>query len=247
MNPSALCMSLSRPTRGSKAGQALVEFLIVLPVLVLLIFGIIEMGAAWRTYQVATNTAREGARLTILPFVNMSGDPDNEYLSDGITEELLNALAQLPGLRVPGRTSSFAFKGQNLTIQQIADTLNVAHVLEGSVRRSGETVLITAQLVDAQSDTHLWSDTFERELEDIFAIQREIALAIVDEAYLRGRYFLNQRTSQSIRSANTEFQQAVDLDPQYAEVYSGLADSYLLLTNYGFLSRTNLEQGLIAA
>ena len=111
----------------------------------------------------------------------MSGDPDNEYFSDGITEELLNALAQLPGLRVPGRTSSFAFKGQNLTIQQIADTLNVAHVLEGSVRRSGETVLITAQLVDAQSDTHLWSDTFERELEDIFAIQREIALAIVDQ------------------------------------------------------------------
>ena len=183
--------------------------------------------------------------VAVLPFVNMSGDPDNEYFSDGITEELLNALAQLPGLRVPGRTSSFAFKGQNLTIQQIADTLNVAHVLEGSVRRSGETVLITAQLVDAQSDTHLWSDTFERELEDIFAIQREIALAIVDqlqvtlagnqretlvadatenpeahETYLRGRYLWNQRTYGSLRNAITEFQRAVDLDPDYAEAYS---------------------------
>ena len=105
--------------------------------------------------------------VAVLPFVNMSGDPDNEYFSDGITEELLNALAQLPGLRVPGRTSSFAFGGQNLTIQQIADTLNMAHVLEGSVRRSGETVLITAQLVDAQSDTHLWSDTFERVASDL--------------------------------------------------------------------------------
>ena len=94
----------------------------------------------------------------------MSGNHDNEYFSDGITEELLNALAQLPGLRVPGRTSSFAFKGQNLTIQQIADTLNVAHVLEGSVRRDRERVLITAQLIEAQTDTHLWSDTFERGL-----------------------------------------------------------------------------------
>ena len=188
--------------------------------------------------------------VAVLPFVNMSGDPDNEYFSDGITEELLNALAQLPGLRVPGRTSSFAFGGQNLTIQQIADTLNMAHVLEGSVRRSGETVLITAQLVDAQSDTHLWSDTFERELEDIFGIQREIALAIVDqlqvtlarnqretlvaeatenteahETYLRGRYLWYQRTYGSLRNAITEFQRAIDLDPNYAEAYSGLAES----------------------
>ena len=119
--------------------------------------------------------------VAVIPFVNMSGNPENEYFSDGITEELLNALAQLPDVRVPGRTSSFAFKGQNLTIQQIADTLNVAHILEGSVRRSGETVLITAQIVDAETDTHLWFDTFERELEDIFAIQREIAAAIADQ------------------------------------------------------------------
>ena len=137
-------------------------------------------------------------------------------------------------------------RGQSITIQQIADTLNVAHVVEGSVRRDGDRVLITAQLVDAQTDTHLWSATFERELTDIFAIQREIATAIADqlqitlsvgqqtqlvaeatenteahEAYLRGRYFWNQRTEAGLRNAITEFQRAVALDPSYAEAYSG--------------------------
>ena len=214
--------------------------------------------------------------VAVLPFVNMSGDSNNEYFSDGITEELLNALAQLPDLRVPGRTSSFAFKDGGLTIRQIADTLDVAHVLEGSVRRQGETVLITAQLIDAQTDAHLWSDTFERELTDIFAIQREIATAIADqlqvslsgaeqarlvgeatasteahEAYLRGRYFWNQRTAESIRTAISEFQRAVDLDSNYAEAYSGLADSYLIIDNYVFRTmpdyRTNSELGLAAA
>ena len=214
--------------------------------------------------------------VAVLPFVNMSGDSNNEYFSDGITEELLNALAHLPDLRVPGRTSSFAFKDGGLTIRQIADTLDVAHVLEGSVRRQGETVLITAQLIDAQTDAHLWSDTFERELTDIFAIQREIATAIADqlqvslsgaeqarlvgegtanteayEAYLRGRYFWNQRTAESIQTAIREFQRAVDLDSNYAEAYSGLADSYLIVDNYVFRTmpdyRTNSELGLAAA
>ena len=214
--------------------------------------------------------------VAVLPFVNMSGDSNNEYFSDGITEELLNALAHLPDLRVPGRTSSFAFKDGGLTIRQIADTLDVAHVLEGSVRRQGETVLITAQLIDAQTDAHLWSDTFERELTDIFAIQREIATAIADqlqvslsgaeqarlvgegtanteayEAYLRGRYFWNQRTAESIQTAISEFQRAVDLDSNYAEAYSGLADSYLIIDNYVFRTmpdyRTNSELGLAAA
>ena len=214
--------------------------------------------------------------VAVLPFVNMSGDSNNEYFSDGITEELLNALAHLPDLRVPGRTSSFAFKDGGLTIRQIADTLDVAHVLEGSVRRQGETVLITAQLIDAQTDAHLWSDTFERELTDIFAIQREIATAIADqlqvslsgaeqarlvgegtanteayEAYLRGRYFWNQRTAESIQTAISEFQRAVDLDSNYAEAYSGLADSYLIIDNYVFRTmpdyRTNSQLGLAAA
>ena len=197
--------------------------------------------------------------VAVLPFDNMSGDPDNEYFSDGITEELLNALAQLPDLRVPGRTSSFAFKGQNITIQQIADTLDVTHILEGSVRRAGERVLITAQLVDAQTDSHLWSDTYERELNDIFAIQREIATAIADqlqvtlsggvevslagqgtqnpeahEAYLRGRHLWNQRTRESILASIEEFQRAVDLDLGYAEAWSGLADAHLVFMHWSW-------------
>ena len=215
--------------------------------------------------------------VAVLPFVNMSGDPDNEYFSDGITEELLNALAHIPDLRVLGRTSSFAFKGQNLRNQQIADTLGVAHILEGSVRRSGETVLITARLVEAQNDTQLWSNTFERELDDIFAIQREIATAIADqlqvtlsgdqrrrlvaeatesteahEAYLRGRFLWNQRTGESLRNAIAQFQRAIELDPDFAEAYSGLADSYVLVDVYnpnpdGIDYRANYERARGAA
>jgi TolB-like protein len=172
--------------------------------------------------------------VAVLPFENLSGNPENEYFSDGITEELLNTLAQLPDLRVPGRTSSFAFKGQDLTIQEIADTLHVAHILDGSVRRAGSRVLITAQLVDARTDSHLWSESYERELDDIFAIQREIAQSIAvqlevrlsgaderalaagqtgsteaHDAYLRGRYLWSQRTEETPRNAISEFQRAV--------------------------------------
>ena len=212
--------------------------------------------------------------VAVLPFVNMSGNPDNEYFSDGITEELLNALAQLPGVRVPARTSSFAFKGQNIPIQDIAESLGVANVLEGSVRRDGERVLITAQLVEAGSGFHIWSDTYERELEDIFAIQREIATAIAGqlqialsgeqqtqlvaeatesteayEEYLRGRYLLEQRTEESLLNAITEFQQAIDLDPDYAEAYAGLADSYVLGASFGWLPdyRGSIDLGLTAS
>ena len=236
--------------------------------------GWILFGGGMGTGSVPTSIEQSVA---VLPFDNMSGDPDNEYFSDGITEELLNALAHIPDLRVPGRTSSFAFKGQNITIQQIADTLDVAHVLEGSVRRDGERVLIAAQLVDARADTRIWSETFERELTDIFAIQREIATAIADqlqvtlsgdqqrrlvpeatesteahEAYLRGRYFWNQRTPAALQTAFTQFRRAIDVDPNYAEAYSGLADSYNVADGYARTAeqrnyRTNVEQGLIAA
>lgn len=212
--------------------------------------------------------------VAVLPFENMSGNPDNEYFSDGITEELLNALAQIPDLRVPGRTSSFAFKDQNITIQQIADTLDVAHVLEGSVRRSGDRVLITAQLVDARTDSHVWSETYERVLTDLFAIQREIATAIAmelqgtlgsgqdegvvvggtesaeaHEAYLRGRYFWNQRTGESLDAAIGEFERAVDLDPEYAEAWAGLAQSLILMPEYGGVAeaRAWTERGIAAA
>ncbi len=117
------------------------------------------------------------ASIAVLPFADMSPDRDQEYFSDGISEELLNLLGKIPGLRVAARTSSFSFKGQNLEIPEIADRLNVAHVLEGSVRKADNQVRITAQLIDARSDTHLWSETWNRTLDDIFAIQDEIAAA----------------------------------------------------------------------
>ena len=195
--------------------------------------------------------------VAVLPFVNMSGDPDNEYFSDGITEELLNALTQIPDLRVPARTSSFVFKGQNIPIQEVAQRLRVTHVLEGSVRRDGTRVLITVRLSDAATDSQLWSETFERELDDIFATQREIAAAVAGqlrislsgdqqarlvadatertdayEDYLRGRFLLNQRTAESLPAAIAQFQRAIEADSGFAEAYAGLADTYLVLDVY---------------
>ena len=116
--------------------------------------------------------------IAVLPFVNMSGDPDNEYFSDGISEEILNVLAGTRELQVAARTSSFSFKGKPMEVPEIAAALNVRMVLEGSVRRQGDKVRITAQLIDAQNGFHLWSQTYDRKLEDIFAIQDEIARAI---------------------------------------------------------------------
>ncbi len=239
------------------------------------------VGTGWVVFggSLGTGEAPESVEqsVAVLPFVNMSGNPANEYFSDGITEELLNALSQLPGLRVPARTSSFAFKGQNIPIGQIADALGVAHVLEGSVRREGNRVLITAQLVDARTDSHLWSETFERELDDIFAIQREIATAITDqlrvslsvdqqarlvgeatestdayEAYLRGRYLWSQRSDESLRNAIAQFERAIELDSGYAEAFSGLADSYVLVDVYdpnpeALDYRANYQRALVAA
>ena len=119
--------------------------------------------------------------IAVLPFVNMSSDPEQEYFSDGISEEILNSLAKIKELKVAGRTSSFAFKGQNQDLRQIGDTLGVEHILEGSVRKSGAQVRITAQLIQVDDGFHLWSETYDRELTDVFAIQDEIATAILKQ------------------------------------------------------------------
>lgn len=206
---------------------------------------------------------RGGAALdsiAVLPFTNMSGNPDNEYFGDGLAEELLNSLVRVEGLRVAARTSSFEYKGRNIDVRRIGEALNVATVLEGSVRRSGDRVRVTAQLVRADDGFHLWSDTFDASLEDIFAVQDRIALAIVDalrvtlgasaragvtahhtgnvaafEAYLRGRYEMNRRTASSLERAVESFRAAISLDPEYAAAYSGLSDSWLLRADYGGL------------
>jgi TolB-like protein len=143
--------------------------------------------------------------IAVLPFVNMSDDARNEYFSDGISEELLNLLAQIPELRVISRSSSFSFKGKDIAIPEVAKQLNVAHVLEGSVRKAGNRVRITAQLIDGRSDTHLWSDTYDRELDDIFAVQDEIAAAISVALKIKLKLVAGEMMQpEAIKTANTD-------------------------------------------
>jgi TolB-like protein/Tfp pilus assembly protein PilF len=197
--------------------------------------------------------------IVVLPFVNMSADSENEYFSDGLTEEIINALTQLQDLSVAARTSSFVFKGKNTDIAEVGQKLKVNTVLEGSVRKVENRLRITAQLINVADGYHLWSEKFDRELGDVFAIQDEISLAIVDklkvrltsgekaqlvgkqtvnlaahEDYLQGRYFWNQR-GPGLKKAVDLFQLALAKDNNYATAYAGLADTYSLLGFYGYL------------
>jgi TolB-like protein/Tfp pilus assembly protein PilF len=199
--------------------------------------------------------------IAVLPFVDLSESGDNEYFSDGISEELLNSLVGIEGLRVAARTSSFAFKGRNEDVRSIGAKLNVRTVLEGSVRRAGDQVRITAQLINVDDGFQIWSDTYERRLDDIFAIQDEIARSIVDalkltligeqqglatvastadirayDLYLLGRHHWHQRSGESLARALDLFQQAIDIDPNFALAYTGVADTYLLMDGYGDMS-----------
>jgi len=203
------------------------------------------------------NAETAGKSIAVMAFVNMSDDPGNEYFSDGISEELLNVLVRVEGLRVVSRTSSFAFKGKDIGIPSIAKELNVNHVLEGSVRKAGNKVRVTAQLIDVRTDSHIWSGTYDRELDDIFAIQNEISVQIVQalkivlgagdqeamvhaqrptenlaayELYLKGRYFWQRRGEDNIRHAIDLFEQATELDPKFARAWSSLAAAHLTLT-----------------
>jgi TolB-like protein len=207
--------------------------------------------------------------IAVLPFVNMSDDAGNEYFSDGISEELLNLLAQIPELRVISRSSAFSFKEKDIPIPAIAEQLNVAHILEGSVRKAGNRVRITAQLIEARSDTHLWSATYDRDLDDVFAIQDEIASVIGEslkveleliggepvspesvktasmgayEAYLRGREFLHLRERKNIEVALGLFERSVSLDEGFAPAHAQLAITTLL--RYGLEDRDTVERHL---
>jgi adenylate cyclase len=192
--------------------------------------------------------------IAVLPLTNMSGDPENEFFSDGIAEEILILLARQPDLRVVSRTSSFSFKNTNLDIPTIAKQLGVDGVLEGSVRRVGNRVRIAAQLIDATTDAHLWSESYDREIEDIFALQIEIARSIVDamqltpgecltcggvtenihayEHYLRGRNYFHQITHASLEFARQMFSKAIELDPNFARAYAGLADTESIVAQW---------------
>lgn len=198
--------------------------------------------------------------IAVLPFVNMSDDASNEYFSDGLSEELLNLLARIPQLHVAARTSSFSFKGEKIDIPTVAAKLNVANVLEGSVRKAGNRIRITAQLVKAANGYHLWSETYDRSLDDIFAIQDEIAGAVVEglkvrllgevprvretepEAYtlyLQGMYFVTSGQSSRFDRAVRAFKQALDLDSEYAPAWAGLAHTYWYQISYGLLKKAD--------
>ena len=198
--------------------------------------------------------------IAVLPFVNMSDDKSNEYFSDGLSEELINVLANVEGLRVIARTSSFAYKGKDVKIADLARDLDVDNVLEGSVRKSGNRVRITSQLIRASDSSHLWSETYDRGLDDIFAVQDEISGHVVDalkvrllpgqgsvpdpggtnvaaayEAYLRGRFLRNQGEAEAtLRGALAAFDEAVSLDPAYARAHVGRADALATLASNAY-------------
>ncbi len=195
--------------------------------------------------------------IAVLSFANMSADPDQEYFCDGIAEEIINALTHIDNLSVIARTSAFSFKGKNVDVREIGKKLAVENLLEGSVRKSGKQIRINAQLIDANDGSHIWSERYDRNMDDIFAIQDEISLAIVDKLkvelgerekesiekrytdnieaynhYLKGRYFWNMRTEKSLDKAIAHFQEALQKDDTYALAYAGLADAYNLVPWY---------------
>lgn len=197
--------------------------------------------------------------IAVLPFVDMSPKKDQEYFCDGLAEELINALTHIKTLRVAARTSAFSFKGEKYDVREIGDKLNVDAILEGSIRKAGERLRITVQLVSAADGYHMWSEKYDRNMEDIFAIQDEISLAIVDklkiellgdeaallvkrgtddleayDLYIKGRFFWEQR-GKGLEKAIEYFKRALARDPNYAQAYAGLADSYNLLGFYGFM------------
>ncbi|MEQ9264341.1 MAG: tetratricopeptide repeat protein [Balneolaceae bacterium] len=213
----------------------------------------------------------ETASIAVLPFVNMSGDIENEYFSDGLSEELLNALAKVEDMKVAGRTSSFKFKGQNENLQLIGDELNVNHILEGSVRKSGGRVRITAQLIKVDDGFHMWSDTFDRELtaNNIFEIQEEISRKVLGElkvrllpeeeaelnniptqdieayqAYLKGNQLLINRNYDEIEASIALYKDAIRLDPTFASAYAQLAIAYNLQGYYGNISLDEVKENM---
>lgn len=201
--------------------------------------------------------------IVVLPFTNMSADQENEYFSDGITEEIIHALAKLESLKVISRTSAFSFKNQSVTIREIARQLDVAVVLEGSVRRAGQMVRISAQLIEAETDFHFWSETWDRRLDNIFEVQDEVSVLIAEKlreqfghfdiqdhlvkkqteqvsAYeyaMKGRFLYNNWNPVDTQKAVELYQKAISLDPNHAESYLGLADAYGFLATTGIVSR----------
>jgi serine/threonine-protein kinase len=236
-----------------------------------LVFGLAGIVAAgWLLTGGGTAPSPETIRsIAVLPFADMSPGGDQEYFSDGMSEELINRLSKIEDLRVVARTSAFAFKGKNVDIREIGEQLDVGAVVEGSVRKAGDRLRITAQVVRVTDGFHLWSETYDRQLGDVFAIQDEVSLAVAAalkihldptqasepptadvrayELYATGRFFWSHRTKEGLLKAVDYFEQAVERDPGYAAAYAGLADSYLMLLNYGFASGDETAAKAMAA
>ncbi len=211
--------------------------------------------------------------IAVLPFENLSRDPDNAYFTEGIQEEILTRLAKVADLRVIARTSTERYKSSPENLPQIAQQLGVAHILEGSVQKAAEQVRVSVQLINASTQTHLWAETYDRKLTDIFAVESDIAKTIADtlraklsdpeqhaitarptenaeayQLYLKGRYFWNKRTGADLKKAIDYFNQAIAIDPNYALAHAGLADAYGLLSGYGAASpKDSLPQAKAAA
>ena len=208
----------------------------------------------------AVTAPRSGApSIAVLPFLNLTADPDSDYFSDGLAEDILDLLTRVPGLKVIARTSSFAFKGRNEDVRDIARALGVGHVLEGSIRKSGNRIRISAQLIAAADGSHVWSQRYDRELADVFAIQDEIADAIAaalrvelgdrrlrdarrattnleaHQLYLKGRFQWGKRTAKALHMAIRHYQDAIAIAPAYAPAYAGLAECYVPLAYYGHM------------
>ena len=200
------------------------------------------------------------ASIAVMPFINLSGDKQDEYFSDGLTADLLNLLVKVKGLRVAARTSSFAFKNESPEVAEIGAKLNVGTILEGSVRHSGNRVRVTAQLINVEDGFHIWSETYERELDDLFAVQDDIARSVVSELtgtllgtrkavnrprsggaeaynlYLQGRHFFEQRTEEDLVRAIDYFQRSLELDPEFAAAWTGLSGAYSFQADMGVVS-----------
>ena len=227
------------------------------------IYGVSPSTSAARVPSIELPKSGAQKSIAVLPFVNMSADPENEYFCDGLAEELLNSLAKIERLKVASRTSAFSFKGKDATIGEVARLLNVNTVLEGSVRKIGRRVRVTAQLINAADDSHIWSEKYDRDLEDIFEVQENITLSIVDalkvkllgeekanvlkrgtqdieayELYLKGRFHSAKRTEDGMKQSVEFFKQAIEKNPEYALAWAGLADSYCLLSVYGIMPTT---------
>jgi serine/threonine protein kinase len=209
---------------------------------------------AHRTPPDAPKGAPAPKAIAVLPLANMSADPENEYFSDGMTEEIINALAKVPGLQVASRSSCFAFKGKQVDIREVGEKLGVGSVLEGSVRKIGNKIRITAQLINVENGYHLWSETYNRQLEDVFEIQDELSRAIVDalklqlssdsdqlvvptknieayNIYLKARFFYHRFTEASVKKSLEAYERVLRLEPSYARAYAGMADCWCRLAD----------------